>query len=169
VTRLRARQSRKPGSNFGGDKIPHFLQIGSMVTLLKIAVFRKTTESRPYGKLRNPPNADRTKSSTAVSENLQSVLCCGWWGLFSPNFLLNGLSCLHISCFNLQIAEGTLTEQRVNLRLPRDVLLPGLIISASMSPDTRTPSAFGQTHLHTTFPIDAVLRFGLSEPVMMNV
>ena len=87
----------------------------------------------------------------------------------SSRQILNGLSRLRISCFNLQIVEGTLTEQRVNLRLPRDVLLPGLIISASMSLDTRTRSACGQTHLHTTLPVDAVLRLDLSEPVMMNL
>jgi hypothetical protein len=45
-----------------------------MVTLLKIVDFRKTMESRPYGKLRNPPNTDRTKPNTAISENSQSVL-----------------------------------------------------------------------------------------------
>lgn len=72
------------------------------------------------------------------------------------NFLLNGPSCLRISYFNLQIAEGTLMERRVNLRLQRDVLLPGLIIPASMYLDTRAASVCGQTHLHATVPVDAV-------------
>ena len=60
-------------------------------------------------------------------------------------------------------------ERRVNLRLQRDVLLPGLIISASVYLDTRAESVCGQTHLHATVPVDAVLRLDLSESGMMNV
>jgi hypothetical protein len=49
------------------------------------------------------------------------------------------------------------------------MLLPGLIISASMHTDTRTASACGQTRPHDTRPADTELRLDFSASGRMSV